>query len=433
MTLPRIARTAALPRRTVLRAAGAALALPLLDAMIPRGLAGGGAKRAAAGAAAPKRFVAINTGMGLLPRYFAPDDGPSPYLALLERHRERFTAITGLSHPEVDGGHHADVSFLTAAPHPGAGGFRNTISVDQFAAERIGHHTRVPSLALQVGGHSGKGKLSWTASGVMIPSEDRPARVYRQLFTRGNPEEVAAEVRRLRAGRSILDAVADRSKGLAKSVGAADRDRLDEYFTSVRDLEGRLVAAERWEHTPKPVVSEPEPEDIPDQAALLEKTRLMQRMLRLALQTDSTRVITLSIHSYDKPHVPGVTTGHHPLTHHGNRPAALAELRLIEEAQLKAFAGLLDELNTPDEAGGTLLENTAVLYGSHLGDANRHDNTNLPIVLAGGGYRHGRDLSFARDRNAPLGNLFVSLLQGLGVEADRFASGTGTLTGLEAA
>ena len=431
-----VSRTRPLSRRTLLRAGGAALALPLLDAMVPRRLLAG-AKGAADAVAPPKRMVAINTSMGLLPRFFAPDQGEAPYLDLLERHRGQFTAMTGLSHPEVDGGHHADVSFLTAAPHPGAGGFRNTISVDQYAAERIGHLTRVPSLVLQVGGHTGKGKMSWTGSGVMIPSEDKPSRVYRQLFTQGNPAEVAAEVRRLRAGRSILDAVADRSRALSRSVGTADRSRLDEYFTSVRDLEGRLVAAERWEHTPKPVVSEPEPEDVRDNAALLEKTRLMHRMTRLALQTDSTRLVTLAINSYDRPHIEGVTSGHHPLTHHGNRPEALAELRLIEEAQMREFAGLLDELSgvpelDPTGAGGTLLDSAGVLFGSHLGDANRHDNTNLPVILAGGGFRHGRDLSFDRKRNAPLANLFVSLLQQVGVETDRFASGTGTLTGLEA-
>ena len=428
MTAPRIARARPLSRRTVLRAAGAALSLPLLDAMVPRRLSAGMRSEAAP----PKRLVAINTNMGLLPRFFAPDNGDSPYLKLLGRHRGNFTAMTGLSHPEVDGGHHADVSFLTAAPHPGAGGFRNTISVDQFAAERIGHLTRVPSLVLQVGGHSGKGKMSWTGSGVMIPSEDQPSRVYRELFTQGNAAEVAAQVRRLRAGRSILDAVGERSRALSKSVGTADRNRLDEYFTSVRDLEGRLVAAERWEHTPKPVVTEPEPEDVRDKAALLEKTRLMHRMTRLALQTDSTRLVTLAVDSYDRPHVPGVTSGHHPLTHHGNRPDALAELRLIEEAQLREFAGLLDELSGVEEPGGTLLDSTATLFGSHLGDANRHDNRNLPVILAGGGFRHGGDLSFDRDDNRPLCDLFVSVLQSLGVEADRFASSTGTLTGLEA-
>ncbi len=429
MFAPRIARTRPLSRRTVLRAGGAALSLPLLDAMVPRRLTAANRRDAEA----PKRALAINTSMGLLPRYFDPAKGDSPYLGLLDRHRGRFTAMTGLSHPEVDGGHHADVSFLTAAPHPGAGGFRNTISVDQYAAERIGHLTRVPSLVLQVGGHTGKGKMSWTGSGVMIPSEDRPSRVYRQLFTQGNAAEVAAEVRRLRAGRSVLDAVADRSRALSKTVGPADRNRLDEYFTSVRDLEGRLVAAERWEHTPKPVVEETEPEDVRDNAALLEKTRLMHRMTRLALQTDSTRLITLAIDSYDRPHIDGVTSGHHPLTHHGNRPEALAELRLIEEAQLKEFAALLDELGGVEEAGGTLLDSTATLFGSHLGDANRHDNTNLPVILAGGGFRHGGALTFDHDKNAPLANLFVSLLQHVGVETDRFASGTGTLTGLETA
>ena len=422
-------RPTVLSRRTALKAAGVSLALPWLDAMRPAF-----ARAASVAVTPPKRLLTINTNMGLLPRYFFPgEDGRSPYLDLLGEHRGACTVFGGLSHPEVDGGHHADVSFLTAAPHPGGGGFRNTISVDQFAAERIGHLTRVPSLVLQVGGHSGQGKMSWTASGVMIPSEDRPSRVYKELFLQGNEAEVAARVRQLRTGRSILDAVADRSESLARKVGVGDRHRLDEYFTSVRELEGRMVTTEQWARAPKPIVDEPMPEDIRDNAALLEKTRLMQRMTRLALQTDSTRLVTLSVDSYDKPHIPGVSSGHHPLTHHGGRPEALAELRLIEEAQLRTFAELLADLSGVGEAGGTLLDHTAVLFGSHLGDANRHDNRNLPVLLAGGGYRHGGRLEFDRDRNAPLANLFVSLLQNLGIEADRFASGTGTLTGLEPA
>ena len=422
-------RPTALSRRTLLRAAGVSLALPWLDAMRPAF-----ARDATATVAPPKRLLAINTNMGLLPRYFFPgEDGRSPYLDLLGEARGDVTLLSGLSHPEVDGGHHADVSFLTGAPHPGGGGFRNTISVDQFAAERIGHLTRVPSLVLQVGGHAGKGKMSWTGGGVMIPSEHRPSQVYRDLFLQGNEAEVAAQVRRLRTGRSILDAVADRSLSLSKSVGTGDRHRLDEYFTSVRELEGRMVTTEQWAHAPKPVVDEPMPEDIRDNAALLERTRLMHRMTRLALQTDSTRLVTLAIDSYDRPHIPGVTSGHHPLTHHGNRPEALAELRLIEEAQLREFAALLTELRDVEEEGGTLLDGTSVLFGSHLGDANRHDNTNLPVLLAGGGFRHGGHLTHDRDRNVPLANLFVTLLQSLGVEADRFASGTGTLSGLGAA
>jgi hypothetical protein len=155
------------------------------------------------------------------------------------------TVLSGVSHPEVDGGHHADIAFLTAAPHPGRGGFRNTISLDQFAANRIGHLTRFPSLPLLVG-VEGKRSLSWTSSGVMIPSEKRPSQVFKKLFVQGTAREVDEQVARLREGQSILDAVAGRAKSLERELGSKDREKLDQYFTSVREAEKRLHKAEDW-------------------------------------------------------------------------------------------------------------------------------------------------------------------------------------------
>jgi hypothetical protein len=155
-------------------------------------------------------------------------------------------------------------------------------------------------------------------------------------------------------------------------------------------------------------------------------------LIRLALQTDSTRVVTLSLSTFSVvPHVPGVKSETHSLTHHGNEPDKIAELRKIEEAQMKAFADLLQTFRNVTETGGTLLDHTQVLYGSCLGNANSHSNQNLPLILAGGGFKHGQHLSFNAQSNTPLSNLFVSMLQGLGIEGDKFSSSTGSLSGLK--
>lgn len=418
--------TGRMPRRAFLRAAGVALALPLTE------------RAWAAAGEPPHRMVLINASMSLIPWHFFPKQSgrnyePSRYLGLLKDHRARTTVLSGVSHPEVDGGHHAEISYLTGAPHPGASGFRNTISVDQYAADRIGHLTREPSLVLHAGPESQKNGLSWTPSGVMIPAESKPSEVYRRLFLTGSKEEVDARIEELRHGRSILDAVRERAKRMERGLGGADREKLGEYFTGIRDLEQRLSAAEKWERTPKPKVKAPMPKDLKDGSDVVGMARLMYSMAKLALETDSTRIVTLKVHSYGDVKIEGVTQGHHPLTHHGKRPEALRQLELIEEARLRELGGFLDALAGSKEAGGSLLDRTMVMYGSHMGDANRHSNDNLPVLLAGGGFRHGAHLAFDRERNTPLGNLFVSMLQRMGVETDRFASGTGTLTGLEPA
>jgi hypothetical protein len=427
-----------LSRRCFLRGVGVAMSLPLLEAMQP-GLARAAASSTAPGAT-PRRVFGICNNLGLRPDLFFPASTgrgyeASPYLKLLEAHRDDFTVISGVSHPNVDGGHPADISFFTAAPHPASSSFRNTISLDQFVAERIGTLTRFPSLTLSVNGAARS--LSWTGTGVAIPPEERASDVFNQLFLQGTPEQVEAQIHRLDTGRSILDAVADQAKTLQRDVGASDRSRLEQYFTSVRDLESRLQESREWERKPKPVVKFSLPDDLTNPAQYMVKLKAMYDLARLAFQTDSTRAITLMLNSVGTPVVtiPGetITDSYHNLSHHGKADEKLAQLKVLDEWHMKLLANLFGDLKAVDEGGQSLLDRTMILYGSNLGDANAHATTNLPTLFAGGGFKHGQHLAFDRSQNYPLPNLFVSMLQRMGLEEDKFASSTGTMRGLEMA
>lgn len=417
-----------LSRRAMLRASGVAIALPLLDAMTPA--------FAATPAAAPKRMLAICTNMGILSEYFTPKtDGENyeatPYLKILDAFRRDMTVFTGVSHPEVDGGHDADNCFLTAAPHPHRGGFKNSISLDQYIAAQVGHRTRFPSVSIVVGPEQ-KRSLSWTGGGVMIPGEMKPSKLFAKLFLQGSAQEVDTQVARLREGRSIMDTVAERSRALERTLSGDDRRKLDQYFTSVRELENRLKLSEEWERKPKAEVKIKPPVDITDNGELLGKTKVMFDLGRLALETDSTRLVTILVDQATnaKPNIDGVTVGTHSLTHQSGSPEKREELRLVEEAQFRELVRLLDAMKQSGPAGSTLLDDTMVLYGSQLGNAGLHTNTNMPMLLFGGGFRHGRHLAFDQKNNTPLCNLYVSMLQKLGLEADRFASSTSTMRGL---
>lgn len=414
-------------RRTLLRGAGVSLALPLLEGMAR-----------AQTAAAPRRMFAICNNLGVLPGDFFParagrDYEPPPYLKILADHRDHFTVFSGVSHPNVDGGHPSDISFLTAAPHPASSSFRNTISLDQYIAERIGSQTRFPSLTLAV--NTGSRSLSWSGSGVAIPPEQSAASVFRQMFLQGTPQEVDAKIAELDTGRSILDAVADQARSLERSVGAGDRSRLDQYFTSVRELENRLQASQGWERKPKPVVKASVPQDPANPAQYMAKVAAMYRLVRLAFETDSTRAVTLMLDSVASPvlQIDGATIndGYHNLSHHGKSEEKLAQLRVIDSWHMRLLADLFKGLKSVPEGGETLLDRTMVLYGSNLGDANAHSTTNMPTLLAGGGFRHAGHLAFNREQNYPLPNLFVSMLQRMGLGVDRFASSSGTMSGLE--
>lgn len=410
-------------RRTLLRGAGVSLALPLLEAMQ---------------APVPRRLFAICNNLGLLPAEFFPTgDGlaytPSPYLKLLQDHRAGFTVFSGVSHPNVDGGHPADISFLTAAPHPASSSFRNTISLDQYVAERIGNQTRFPSLTLSV--NTASRSLSWTGNGVAIPPEQSAASVFQQMFIQGSASEVEAKIAELDTGRSILDTVNGQARQLANTVGAADRARLDQYFTSVRELENRLEASKGWERKPKPAVKAQPPQDPASPAQYMARVANMYSLVRLAFETDSTRAVTLMLDSVSTPVVEirgaVISDGYHNLSHHGKSEAKLAQLRTIDSWHMRLLADLFKGLKSVPEGGETLFDRSMVLYGSNLGDANAHSTSNMPILLAGGGFRHAGHLAFNKQQNYPLPNLFVSMLQRMGIEANKFASSTGRMTGLE--
>jgi hypothetical protein len=433
---PFIATRQAISRRRFLQGAGVAMSLPFLDAMLPP------FARAASNSvtpdAAPRRMLGICNNLGLRPDLFFPTGTgreyvASPYLKLLEAHRNDFTVISGVSHPNVDGGHPSDISFLTAAPHPASSSFRNTISLDQYVAERIGNLTRFPSLTLSVNGAARS--LSWTGTGVAIPPEERASDVFNQLFLQGTPEQVAAQIHRLDTGRSILDAVADQAKELEGNVGALDRSRLEQYFTSVRDLEHRLQESREWERKPKPVVSFAAPGELTNPAQYMDKLKAMYDLARLSFETDSTRAITLMLNSVATPVVTidgaTITDSYHNLSHHGKAEEKLAQLKVLDEWHMKLLANLFGDLKAVKEGGESLLERTMILYGSNLGDANAHSTTNLPTLFAGGGFHHGQHLAFDRAQNYPLPNLFVSMLQRMGLEEDKFASSTSSMRGLE--
>jgi BMFP domain-containing protein YqiC len=257
------------------------------------------------------------------------------------------------------------------------------------------------------------------------------------MFLQGTKAETEAQVRKLETGRSILDAVAGQAKDLQRNVGTRDRDRLDQYFTSVRDLEQRMQMSREWERKPKPKVTASVPLDPASPKAYMEKVKLMYDMARLAFETDSTRAISLLLDSVNSPAIDvddvKITDGYHNLSHHGKSKEKLAQLKAIDEWHMKLLANLFTELKAVREDGSTLLDRTMILYGSNLGNANTHVTTNLPTLFAGGGFRHGQHLAFDTERNYPLPNLFVSMLQRMGLETEKFASATGTMRGLEMA
>lgn len=441
MNSPFISTRPAMSRRRFIRGAGILLSLPLLDAMSP---AFGALAQASgsSGRTAPRRMLGICNNLGLLPENFFPQDtGPnytlSPYLDVLKEHRNDFTVFSGVWHPDVDGGHPADNCFLTAAPHPGSAGFKNTISLDQYIGERIGHLTRFPSLTLGVNVLQGQRSLSWTGSGVLIPCEEKASEVFSRMFLQGTKAETEAQMRKLDMGQSILDAVAGQAKQLQREVGPRDRERLDQYFTSVRDLEQRMHMSKEWENKPKPKVNASMPLDPESPKAYMDKVKLMYDMARLAFETDSTRSVSLLLDSVNSPAIEfgdvKTTDGYHNLSHHGKSKEKLAQLKTIDEWHMKLLAQLFGELKAVQEDGEPLLDRTMILYGSNLGNANTHVTTNLPTLFAGGGFKHGQHLAFNTEHNYPLPNLFVSMLQRFGLETDKFASSTGTMRGLDIA
>jgi len=410
-------------RRRFLQAGGALLALPWLESLAKAGET-----------VPPQRLVSICTGFGLYGPSFFPEKAgadyePSEYLKVFGDLKNQFTVFSGISHPDIGGDHASEACFLTSAKHPTAGGFRNTISLDYTAAKHVANATRFPLLSLAT--IEGGSSLTYTTSGAAVPALHQPSQVFAKMFLAGNAKDVENEIARLKRGQSILDKMGDRFDALEPKLSAADRRQVADYAEAVRDMERQLVADEAWVHKPKPVVTETAPNDALDRADTIGRAKVMMSLAKLALQTDSTRVVSIFIRGMDlKPPIAGVSEDHHGLSHHGRNPAKIEQLRIIERVECEAFRDFLLSLRNTNETGGTLLDHTQVLIGSNLGDASGHGTTNLPILLAGGGYKHGRHIAGNTKNNTPLAKLFVNMLQKFGVETDKFGSGSGTIDGL---
>jgi hypothetical protein len=354
--------------------------------------------------------------------------------------------MSGLSHPNTGGGgHKAEAVMLTGAPYPDYSyNLKNTISVDQAFASHVRGQTRYESLCLT----TYYGSLSSTANGVSIPAIDRPTEVFKMLFLAATPAQAEEEIRKIDEGRSILDFVSEEARQLNSKVSTADRQRVDEYFSSVRDVERQLKLGREWVNRAKPQPIGNAPNDVGDNAQQAAKFRLMVDMIHLALVTDSTRAI--SIRTFGM---------HHDLSHHGKEASKLEACRKVELELIQTYGGLLRKLRDSKEGTGSLLDGTMVMMMSNLRDGNTHWTYNLPVILAGGGFKHGQHLCFnqpyleevASELNPPQGqaitvekkipvmgkdqqplcNLYTSMLQRAGVETDRFSSATGPLKGLE--
>lgn len=414
-----------LPRRTFLRAAGVTIAMPMLDAMLPIGLR---AEQQTA-AMAPKRMVLICRDLGFHAPFFFPekpgkDYEPSRYMKVLQDYRNDFTVFSGVSHLGYPGGHGTFAAMLTGVPPEcfrNGNDVRNTISIDQEVASRIGDATRFPYLCI------GGGNISYNRKGVTVPSEDRAPLVFKQLFITGTPAEVAREVTRINAGQSILDGVRDQAKSLSGSLGRPDRDRIDLLLTSVREAEKRLQQDQAWATKPKPKVA-PAPYTDFYLNDLLKREGQWLELVQLALQTDSTRVVAYSMGSHAGTNIPGISLTHHDASHHGQDPEKLRQLGIIEEAEVKLLGDFLGKLKGTSEGQKTMLDLTTVFYSTNLGNASAHTCDNLPTLVAGGGLKHAGHVAFDKKKNAPISNLFVRMLQNFGIETDRFGNSTGIMS-----
>jgi hypothetical protein len=413
-----------LSRRTFLRGAGVALALPSLDAMSPLAAA-----VTAMGPLPKRRMLCIRYPLSLHPEYFFPTEAGrnyalSPYLEVLKDLRNHFTVFSGLSHPGQGsgGGHTAEPVFLTGAPvSPDAPNFRNSISLDQMIAEKIGLETRLPCVALA-------SNLSHTRSGATIPRMGNPSEIFAKMFLEGSPQEVALQKHRLSQGRSIMDVVRGQAKELKSKVGHGDRGKLDEYFESVRDVEKRMATAQDWAKKPKPKVNVAPPKDMPSDGST--RTRTYFDLMHLAFVTDSTRLVTMETIHWGVPPLPGVTYDHHNLSHNGKDPEKIRQLRIVDLDAMTCLRDFLNKLKNSQEEGQSLLDRTMVLAGSQM-HSGGHVTTNLPILLAGGGFKHGQHLAFDTNNNVPLSNLFVMMLRQFGIDTNSFGTSTGVVPGFD--
>ena len=418
-----------IPRRTFLRAGAISLALPFLNGMLPRAL-GAAQPDTTTG---PNRLILVARNLGLHAPFLFPETPglnyeSTRYLNLLEEHRGSFTLFSGVSHIGYND-HKSEPGLFTGVRwdkiKDPTREHHNTISLDQYAAEKIGGSTRYRNLVI---GSPVQWHLSWTENGVPVPTEKRPTETFKQLFINGSANDVAQEIHRLHEGKSILDGFVAESKAMAKRLGSEDKSRIDLMFTSVREAEQNLHRAESWTNTSKPKVEYSVPDKDPDFAAINERETLWYDLARLAFQTDSTRVILLTLGDAGRANLEGLSMGHHDASHHGKDEKKIDQLAMIEEAELRQFNRFLTTMKKAKEGTSSLFDQTTILNASNLSNASAHTCQNLPILLAGGGYKHQGHVLHDRENNKPVSNLYVRMLQELGIETQSFGASTGVLS-----
>ena len=416
-------------RRRFLRAAGVCIALPAFESLLPSSRAA----RAAAKAAGPiKRFVCTTNIFGAYHKAFFPKTAGADFelpetLMPHERHRRKFTVFSNLDHG-IGGGHQAVPTLLNGImPHLANQFPEGNISLDQKAVDFVGSQTRYPSMTLAV---NEANLVSITRTGVQVPSINI-SQMYRALFIEEGAESKAAEARRGDLHCSILDAVREDAQGVRKRLGSQDQKKFDEYLDSVRSLEGKIVQQKPWINRPKPQPPIPEP---PMGKGTDADMKALMELIALAIQTDSCRIFTACSGFNGGDY--GLSGGYHGYSHHGEREMEVNAVKKIERGQIDVVAHLMDLLAAqPDPInGGTLLDHTSILYGCGMAEGH-HTTRNLPLLLAGGGFRHAGSLVLPEEegKRVKAANLLLSILQDFGLEIDRFGTSSGTLTGLELA
>ena len=405
-----------LSRRRVLQGTGIALALPLMDSQLSRAEEKLDAN--------PRRLVCIGNHLGYYPGNFFPKDAGldyqiSPTLQAVQRHRDDFTVFSNLD-DGMTGGHNGVKAFLSGIRKDESSGFPDkNMTIDQVAAEHVGAATRFPSITA---GLDNGTDLCWTRSGVRIPPVNNPARLFEALFVQSDAASIGKERTRLTDRASVLDALRESAGKLERQLSAADRQKLDQYLTSVRAVEKQLQMSQVWLDKPKP--TSPIDPVVDQERMHIEEIPLFYDLLTLALQTDSTRVATFEIPMGFRTSELEVGS-YHGLSHHSKSEERLGQLQIVEVYLMKQFAHFIDQMKEAQ-----VFDHTAVVLGSGMGNGSSHSNRNLPVILAGGGMNHrGHMVCPVEDhKRVPLSNLWLSTLQWFGVEADRFGKSTGTFS-----
>ncbi|HAD60322.1 MAG TPA: hypothetical protein DCG12_13850 [Planctomycetaceae bacterium] len=420
-------------RRLFLRGTGLSLALPMLESLQPVAAA---QPQEARGDAPAKRFVCVAPDYGIYPPGFFPEKTGREYempdtLKMMERHRNEMSVFSHLDHPGVGGGHGCTRTFLNGVKGSDVDGDRSRLlSLDQVIARRIGMDNRFPALV------TGNGApISYTEAGIPVPSVPTPDRFFNLLFVDEDAKAKDRQRKALEDNASILDVLLEDSRSLQPRLASQDRVKLDEYLTAVRETERKLTRRKDWIDIPKSKVKAPkQDEDEYQQSGYPYDMSLFFEIMVLALQTESTRVLTYQMPGGNRMFpFDGITMGYHTLTHHGKDPEKAGQIQIIDRYYLRQLAGFIDRLKkTRDKQGQPLLDSTVVLFGSGMGNASSHSSRDVPVLVAGGGLKHGSHHSFPKDENkgTPLSNLYVTLLRQFGIETDGFAGSQGDLNHL---